>query len=109
LNQIKILQQLEQQKELLHQGAEMVDKASVWYRRQIQLIENQIVSGKIRAGQYWTGSTDISTSSYAANERQLLDLNPEQQKEVLNVLASKVLHINCQLRSLMEGDILCKR
>lgn len=106
---MQTLQQLEQQKELLHQGAEMVDKASVWYRRQIQLIDNQIVSGKIRAGQYLTGSTLASSASFGHSERHLLDMSAEQQKEILNTLACKVLHINCQLRSLMEGDIRCKR
>lgn len=93
-SQIKRLQQLEQEKELLYQGAEMVDKASRWYRAQIQLVETRLAAGL-------TTVEPAGEQLHHPLERQQ---QHQQQQQALHALASRVLNINYQLRALVDGE-----
>ena len=84
----------------------MVDKASHWYRRQIQMVEAAIVKCRTIKGTYGnsTSTLAINSDSPACNVN-----HTEQYQKALNSLASRVLNINYQLRSLTELDASLKR
>lgn len=91
-------------------GEEMLNKASHWYRRQIQMVEAKIAVEKCRTingnSSYWNSTSpfqvDSDSAAVSAN-------HTEQYQEMLNTFASRVLNINYQLRSLMDSNACLKR
>ncbi|XP_074599545.1 uncharacterized protein LOC141853923 [Brevipalpus obovatus] len=85
INTLKRLQQFEQEKELLVQGLDMIEKARQWYMKSINMIQN-----KMRLfGQAATRNGDYS-----------LDANQER----INFQAARILTVNQHLASLMDNS-----
>ena len=85
INTIKRLQQYEQEKEILLQGLEMIERGRDWYIKSINAIQN-----KIR----FIGQTMVNPGDYS------LDANQER----INFQAARILTVNQHLAALMDNS-----
>ncbi|KAL5011518.1 hypothetical protein ScPMuIL_010069 [Solemya velum] len=85
-NMIKRLKQLEQEKDILLHGLDVVDQARDWYRKQLSLVtERQKSRGR---------NEQVST----------IDTNLELHQERINFQKVRISEINQQIKSLVESS-----
>lgn len=71
----------------------MVEKARVWFATQIKLIDAKLQGEKER------GVALIDWSGLSFSEQK------NTEPKTLNSFATRILNINCQLRSLIESNV----
>lgn len=82
-NMIKRMKQLEQEKDSLLKGLEMVDQAREWYHRQVLGVEDK---------QKYIGHTSYN------------DYNLEANQERMNFQNARIMEVNQQLKTLIESS-----